>query len=246
MKLSVEYLQRQYDFWRVEIGKKGIWDADKFGDVTFRIRPKNRSYNALFCRRWMKREGERVLTDRIIFYENVEDFDPNFIDNVLVHEMIHQYLIQNNIKGKTPHGPVFKKYMTQINSLFDGRLRINIKDDNPTRPKEGAGDTLHNLLIVNRGDSCYCCLINPAKLKEFNNKARYLRKKGSIESFKWAQSYDVYFERFSRCTRSLHGDKIKKDRLEEYIGHYNIQFRPFTKISSPTEGSFLGRLFGFS
>lgn len=139
MKLTKEYLEVRHAYWKERLDKGGIWDAGKFGKVTLVVRPACKSYNGMFIRRYLKVKGERKLTDRIFIYEKVEDFEEKFLDSILVHEMIHQYIIQNKIKDSSPHGKIFREYMKRINERYGEELRIKISDRNPGLPSRGTG-----------------------------------------------------------------------------------------------------------
>lgn len=230
MKLDLEYLRERHEFWKMEIGNAGIWEPSLFGEVRIQVRPKCKSYNGLFSRRWLLKKGKRVLTDRIFIYENSEDFDPKFLDSVLVHEMIHQYIFQTKSKDTSSHGRLFRSYMSRINSTFPERLRINISDRNPSAQTSGRGDKTHRLMVSMTDKDFYCCVINPAKLKEFDRLIKRYKKDGVVKDYFWAQSNDVHFDRFVRCTKTLHGVKFPKENLPCFCRQYEVVRIPKTDI----------------
>lgn len=223
MKLCLEYLKERHTYWIEEIGKTRIWSPSKFLPVTIVIRRQHRRYNGLFHRRWIKGDKERTLVDKIIIYNNSDDFEPVFLDSVLVHEMIHQYIIQNGIKDTRTHGKVFKDFMEKINMAFAGRLLISTKAHNPSIPTSGLGETSHVLLLIYKTDEAYCCVINSRKIIEFDNMVSRNKKRWKIKDFRWAISNDIYFNSFRRCTRALHGIKISLQNLESFYRKYNVE-----------------------
>lgn len=226
MKLSLDYLTRRHAFWKYEIGKAGIWDPGLFQDVMIQVRPKCKSYNGLFSRRWMKKNGKRTLVDRIFIYNNSEDFKPEFIDSILVHEMIHQYIYQTKIKDSSTHGRLFKGFMAAINKSFKGKLEINISDRNPSLPESGPGKTMHRLILSWNEKDCYCCVINPNKLTEFDRLIKRYKKNGAVKDFFWAQSNDMYFDRYVKCTKTLHGIKKPMPEMVSFCREYNVVKSP--------------------
>ena len=222
MKLSLDYLNQRHLFWKNEIGETGIWDPDLFQDVLIQIKPKSKTYNGVFSRRWVTKKGVRMLVDKIFIYNNVEDFDQKFLDSVLVHEMIHQYIFQNKIKDTSTHGRIFKGYMARINEAFPEHLKINLKDHNPSIPLKGAGIKIHHLLFSFTDKDFYCCLIHPSKLQEFEKMAKRFKREGRIKKYEWAKSNDVCFDRYVRCTRTLHGIKKPLSELSAFCKEYNI------------------------
>lgn len=216
MKLSVEYLNDRHSFWKEKIGAAGIWDAGKFGEITIVVRPASKSYNGLFIRRYLKIKGKRELVDRIFIYNQSEEFEPRYLDSILVHEMIHQYIIQNKIKDTSSHGRLFRHYMKRINEEFGGELKINIRDKNPNQTLQQE-IKMHVLLIMHL-DSGYsfCSVINPKKTAFFENMVRKNRRLWKIKEYYWATSYSTCFNSYSKCTRSLHGIKKPRKELEEF------------------------------
>ena len=222
MQLSWFYLNERYDYWKIEIGNAGIWNPNLFQDISIHIRPKSKRYNGLFCRRYMTKNGKKRIVDRIFIYKNSEDFNPVFLDSVLVHEMIHQYIFQNKIKDTSTHGKIFRGYMQKINEKFPGKLLINISDHNPSIPIKGPGEKIHHILLTRTEKHCYFCVINPTKLKDFELMARKYKERGIIKDFSWLQSNDVTFDRYVRCTKTLHGIKLPFSEMATFCQQHNI------------------------
>ena len=230
MKLSVEHLRERHAYWMKCIAETGIWDENLFQPVEIVIRKNHRRYNAVFQRRIKTMSGKKEITDKIVFYNKVEEFDSNFIDSVLVHEMIHQYIIQNGIKDTSPHGKIFKSFMVSINRAFPEDLIIRIKDTNPALPLEGEGEEVHNILILHLADGSFlCCVINPKKKEYFENQTKRNKKRWGIMKWEWAESNDVFFNRFSRCTTRLHGIRKSGAEMGVFRRQYNL-----TTVESPS------------
>ncbi|MCH5228556.1 MAG: SprT-like domain-containing protein [Muribaculaceae bacterium] len=126
MDIDLKYLKERHKYWIEKIGEKGIWDPSLFKPVTICIRPKCRSYHGMFKRKTVIFHGEKHCFDKINLYRNTDDFDPVFVDSVLVHEMIHQYIIQNELNDRSAHGPLFRNFMKEINREFPGTLDLSI------------------------------------------------------------------------------------------------------------------------
>lgn len=224
MKLSIEYLNQRHAYWMYRIGETGLWNPAFFKTVTIQIRPACKSYNALFSRKWLKIKGKRTLTDRIFIYNKVEDFDPVFLDSILVHEMIHQYIIQNKIKDTSPHGRVFREFMYKINTLFPKELKIRISDRNPSEATSPVVVKQHTLLILHLTTGIsYCAIVNPSKTTYFEYLVRRNFRNWKIKEYFWATSESPVFNNYSRCTRSLHGIKKSTEELKRFCNLHNVR-----------------------
>lgn len=223
MKLTIDYLNGRHEYWKHRIGESGIWKAEAFKPVTIVIRPDCKSYNGLFIRRFVRKKGVREILDRIFIYNKTEDFNTRFLDSVLVHEMMHQYIIQNGIKDTSTHGKVFKELMSRINEAFREELLIKVSDHNPSVPLSGKGDKLHTLLFLRlEKDICYLCVVNPSKKKDFEGMLRKNKSLWKVKSYFWTESDDVHFNRFRRCTRSLHGIKKSYAEMIDFCKAHNV------------------------
>ena len=222
MKLTLDYLNARHDFWKYRIGEAGIWNPLCFQPVTIVIRKECKSYHGMFQRRIKTKFFKKEITDKIIIY-NKESFDPVFLDSVLVHEMIHQYIFQNNLKDTRSHGRIFRGYMNLINERFPQELKINIRDKNPDTPLKGPGKTLHKILLLRSSDgSGFLAVVHPSRLEYIENLVKRNKKLWGFINYQWAESNDVHFNRYRRCMRSLHGIKKSKEDMMAFCRDYNV------------------------
>lgn len=223
MRLEIEYLRERHSYWIAKIGEKEIWNPELFKPVEIVIRKDCRSYNALFQRKVKIRKGIKETIDKIIIYNKVEDFNPNFLDAILVHEMIHQYIFQTGLKDTSSHGKIFKHYMQRINKEFPGELEINIRDRNPAVKLKGPGDKVHTLLLIQyRDGNWFCAVVMPSRIEFFEKMLKQNKRRWNVKSYHWRESNDVYFNQYSRCMKTLHGIKKTAQEMDLFIQEYGI------------------------
>lgn len=222
MKLTIEDLKRRHEFWRLEIGKTGIWEASKFKPVEFLIRKSCKSYHGMFQRRWKKGDKKNTLRDRIVIYCDSDKFDDRFVNSVLVHEMIHQYIIQNDMPDTSSHGYLFKTMMTAINNLYKEHLEIKIRGESMISPESKAGDKYYTLLIMEEADSFFCGVVSQSRVSYFNRLIKNHFEAMKLRSFSWALSNDVFFSHFRRSTMKLTGVRRPLGELETFIKEHLI------------------------
>lgn len=222
MKLNPDYLKQRHEFWKNKIGEAGIWNPGSFLPVAIIVKKASRRYNGMFQRRTKRLKDGLRHYDKIVIYNNAEEFKPEFIDSVLVHEMIHQYIFQAEIKDTSTHGKTFRLLMARINHSFPGELDIRISTHNPSVPETGIGTTMHYLLVFQTPDHSWLCVIHPSKVKEFDRKIKSMAPSLRIKNYAWCKSYDVYFNRFTRCTRVLHGQKKSLEEMKEFCRLHQV------------------------
>lgn len=211
MDLTVDYIRERHRYWRYKIADEGIWDVIKFEPVEFEVRPRSKTYNALFQRKIVKRKP----VDKIIIYRKIPDMPVKFVDNLIVHEMIHQYIFQNNLYDSSTHGFLFRHYMQRINEAFKGELDIAIKSEAPKL--KGPGDTTYMLMVVKMPDEYLFCNIRPGKMKFFEDYAKQENLK-----YLWGKTNDMFFDRVPRCTKVLQGYAVNPDDMEAFVKEHRI------------------------
>lgn len=224
MELTVEYLRLRHDYWIRKLADKGIWEADNFKPVEIVMRERCRSFVGMFQRKWVRVNVRKRLRDRIIVYRQSADMSVEEIDGTLVHEMIHQYIIQNDFPDTSPHGKLFKDFMQRINAALPQELRISIYDEAPTL--KGPGTKMHKLILLWFKDGeCYCCKINPTKVPIFIN---YLKRTvtspdSNIKGYLLCESNDMYFDDLTACRKRFSGLPMSLPELKKLCKECNIK-----------------------
>lgn len=221
MELSVDYLEMRNRYWIERISGASIWDASKFRPVKMIVRKYSSSYDGLFHRKVMKINGTTAIDDRIIIYQQYPDISEQEIDDTLVHEIIHQYIFQNNLHDSSTHGRLFKEFMRKINAVFHDELNITVYST--MQERKGPGKILHRLLLVRKGNGdCYCCRINPNKVDFFLQYIESHKSKSNIEDYLLCESNDRYFDSFTACRKLLSGVRMTWTQLNVLCEEYNL------------------------
>ncbi|MCM1021683.1 MAG: SprT-like domain-containing protein [Muribaculum sp.] len=220
--LPLANIRERHSYWLEKIAGAGIWNRAGFKPVSIIVKPFSRTCNGKFQRKTTIVGGKRTVSDSIIIYLNSADGTEMGIDNVLVHEMIHQYIYQSGLTDTSSHGQIFRSLMTRINTTFADQLHIAISTR--SKPTEaGPGSSEHIILSIQIGEHVYCCPINQSRVKYF---ALYLHKNRTslrIDSYSWYISDDRHFNRVSHCRTRLHGEKIAVDEFSDFVAHYRMQ-----------------------
>lgn len=222
MELTVEYLTQRHSYWVEKLDRAGIWKADGFKPVEIIVRKRCNTYEGLFERKWVKVNVLRRLRDRIIIYRLSEDMSVKEIDDTLVHEMVHQYIFQNNLPDTSTHGEIFRDFMQRINAAFPDELNITVTGE--ARLLKGTGTKIHKLILLWMNDGgCYCCKIIPSKVPLFVNFIEKNKSAWKIKGYLLCESNDRYFETVTACRKYLHGIPMSLAELRELCKECNIK-----------------------
>lgn len=216
-----KYISERHRFWVDEIGRVGIWNPAVFSDITLSIRPKSKTCGGKFLRRSVVVGGTVRYLDRIFIYRNSPDMTEKDVDSVLVHEMLHQYIVQGGISDSSAHGHVFRTLADRINTTFAGRLNITVRGSRTFA--SGPGTKHYVLLVLKRGANVYCCVVCRTRVGWFRNYIARNYKAMKIDRLSWCLSNDMHFESFRQCRTSLHGEKVPAAEFDAYCRKYSLK-----------------------
>lgn len=232
MKPTITYLKERHQYWLDKIDETGIWSKDLFKPVDIVIRYNSKSLDGLFHRKYISDNTRLNMStgvngsyyDRLIIYQNKQDYTIKEIDSVLVHEMIHQYIIQGNLKDSSSHGFLFKRIMRAINIMFKDNLNIVISS--VAERKEGIGTDTYKILVLFVGDYFYACKIKPSKIYHFNAFISKNKSSFKINKILWCESKNLFFDSMRECTTKIHGIKRLNNDFNSFCKIYNIIEKP--------------------
>lgn len=225
MNLSSKLLAERYHLWKARLADTGFWKAEELQPVTISLRPASKCYNGMFKRKtetdW---RGRRTHIDRIFIYNNPRMAELKTLDSVIVHEMIHQYIIQNSIPDRGHHGPTFKGLMRRINAAFPEELEIVVAHRNTQQEMQpsGPGSKMHALLVIEHDTHFFCCKIDNAYVGRMQSSLRRLSFRLPVRRMRWFASTDRYFDSMRCCRTALHGLRLTIGQLPAFISGYNL------------------------
>lgn len=173
-----------------------------------------------------KNSGGRVISTRypdkteIINYLGISDYmeyEYDTFKNILAHEMIHVYIIQNNIKdygGK--HGIFFKEKMEEIN-----KKGYNITIDfDATNLMVSGQEKLNNplcvIIILNKKDNTKFIDIWNMKLYTDGSKELYIEKYNRIAEY-YKRNYELIFIESNNPNLKKYPMKRKYENKPKYV-----------------------------
>lgn len=216
MYLTVEYLEERHRYWTRRLLETGVWQTIPPGEVIMEIRQRKCRRHGMFQRKWMIDNGKKVVSDIITIYRRADEMTVRDIDNTLVHEMIHQYICQNAIPDRGPHGPRFKAMMQHINSTFPGEVEITVRASR--EQLSGTGTKCHHMIwVMTESRQGYCCRIMPSKYAWFIERLDKNMREMRILDYIPFISYHRRFESLSSCRSRLAGIPMSYEQLQPYL-----------------------------
>lgn len=179
---------------RLAVGKS----RTRLGSLSWKLRRK------LFARR---------PCDYVIRISNYYDADERHFKNVLLHEMIHLYVVSNGISDTSPHGKVFRKKMSEINAQ-GWNVTVSAR-------MEGVGKALSVgrrrkrivLAVTTRGGKCLLSVVSRRYVGAVDGA---LRRSADVTSYSWYVSDDDRFADYP-VVRTPRGRVVGREVYERIV-----------------------------
>lgn len=140
MKVTVEELRVMF----------GEFNALIFGgrlpEVPFEISAAKGALGKCVYRATMTPDGRRRFSDFKIRISAAVEMDRALLEDVVIHEMIHYFILIHNLEDTSPHGEIFKALMRSINASYGRHIAISHR----SMPEEQAraADSRRKLHVV--------------------------------------------------------------------------------------------------
>ena len=207
MIASIDYVRQKFDYFN-ELCFQG-----RLSPLPFRMTSARTFLGLLRYRRSLCGRDKWHYSDFVFVISNKQDYPEAEIEDTILHEMIHYYILSNQIQDTAPHGRVFRQMMDDINRRFHRNITVSHKrtkeeQDNDTEVRQ-------HLVCVISLKSGKTGIAIAAKTRLFQLWER-LPLAPEVEACKWYLSKDPYFNRFPRSV-SLKVYHVSPQELEPHL-----------------------------
>lgn len=141
------------------------------------------------------------------------DMPENVIEDTLIHEMIHYWILSNQMYDTGPHGAIFQKKMREINMRYGRNIEVRHKMTTAEHDRDTEVRRHYVCLSVLRDGRYGITVAMPSSLSSMREMMTHFP---DVVSQKWFLSYDVYFNRFRRSkTPKMY--IVGKEEIEKYL-----------------------------
>ena len=144
---------------------------------------------------------------------NLLDLPEKEIEDTILHEMIHYYILSNQMQDTSPHGEIFVRIMKDINRRFDRNISIvhratKEEHDKDTQVRQ------HIICVCRmRGNQMGITIATKSSLFQLWDE---IPKFPKVVECNWYITTDPYFNRYPRA-KTLKIYSIPHDELEEHM-----------------------------
>lgn len=184
----------------------------KLQPLPFKISSARTFLGEVRFRREKNPDGTWHYYDFVFVISDKVDMPEDIVQDTIIHEMIHYYIMSNQMQDNGPHGDIFKSIMKNINVKFNRNISVYHKTtkedmDNDTEKRQ------HLICITRlRGNSWGITVANKTKLFYLWDEIPKLPR---VVECKWYSSTDPFFNRFRRSS-TIKIYAISRQEMEEH------------------------------
>ncbi len=140
------------------------------------------------------------------------DLPEKMMEDTIIHEMIHYWILSNQMQDNSPHGDLFKAKMKEINERFGRNVKVAHKRTLTDESKDV--EIRQHLICITQLSGNRLGITIACKTQLFMLWDR-LPRIPDVKECQWYSSCDPFFNRYPR-TRSLKIYKITHEDLEAH------------------------------
>lgn len=135
--------------------------------------------------------------DFVLVISDKRDMDEDLLQDTIIHEMIHYYILSNQMKDSSAHGVIFRKMMNDINARYGRNVTISHRASNEER--ENDTEVRKHLICISEFEDGRVGITLAAQTKVFFL-WHEIPKFPGVKDCRWYMSQNPYFNRFRRST----------------------------------------------
>ena len=192
MRATIDYIKRKFDEYN-ELCFEG-----KLKPLPFKLSNAKSFLGAVFFQREKNPDDTWHFYGFVFKISTVMDLPEDVVEDTILHEMIHYYIMSNQMQDNAPHGKLFIAKMQEINRKYNRNLSIS---HNTTKEEHDTDMRVQQHII------CASRLKNGKRGVTVAMKSRLFElwdampKFPNMEELKWVLSTDPYFNRFPKTTK---------------------------------------------
>ena len=207
MRATSDYIKRKFDEYN-ELCFEG-----KLKPLPFKLSNAKSFLGAVFFQREKNPDGTWHYYGFVFKISTVMDLPEDVVEDTILHEMIHYYIMSNQMQDTAPHGKLFIAKMQEINRKFNRNLSIS---HHTTKEEHDTDKRVQQHII------CVSRLKNGKRGVTVAMKSRLFElwdempNIPNMAELKWVLSTDPYFNRFTKTTKPGICF-VPSDELEEHL-----------------------------
>ena len=192
MKPTIEDITRMFNEFNSQ-----IFD-NQLKPLPIRIGNTKSSLGSIHFKRRKKLFGKEELYDFSLHISVRFDLQESEIEDVIIHEMIHYYILSRQIRDTSPHGKIFKQMMNAINAKYNRHITISKRTTRENAPAD-MRIKIHYICVATLNDGRTGLLVS-ARTRVFEM-WRNIPQQFPVSNVTWYVSKEPYFNQFPNALK---------------------------------------------
>ena len=191
MRATIEYIENKFN----EFNKQMF--EGKLQPIPFKTTAARTFLGQVRCYRESNPDGSwRYMNFQFVISTKV-DLPESEIEDTIIHEMIHYWILSNQMQDTAPHGEIFTRKMKEINMAFNRNLSVSHKATKDEAAQDN--EIRQHIICISRtsGNQYLITIANKSRLFQLWDELPKLPK---IEECNWYISTDPFFNRYPRSS----------------------------------------------
>ncbi len=155
---------------------------------------------------WSYKNFQLIICNRF-------DLPERIIEDTIIHEMIHYYIMYRRLKDTSSHGVIFREMMKRINEQFNRNISVTVRLTDDIIQKD-TRKRMHILCVSHFNDGKVG--ITHSSRTRFQYLKEMLPKIPSVTNCTWYITDDPFFNRYPRSlTPKIY--RITQSELDEHL-----------------------------
>lgn len=209
MKASIDYIKRKFN----EYNRQCFG-----GQLTLppiRLSQASTYLGQVRFRKSRNRDGSFTYSGFTLYISITFDMPESKLQDVILHEMIHLYILSRQLRDTAPHGKLFIQMMDSINKRFGHNISISHKNNPDESDSCHRTDKRQRIVCVVRFNdgSTGVAVVAQTMIFQLWDEIESLP---NVARYNWFSTTNPYFARYPRA-RSLKIYLAQPDQLEQHI-----------------------------
>lgn len=206
MRPTLKYIQKKFEYFN-----NLCFDGKlKMPPIRLTLR-----YATMGCTKYkllIDNEGNTKFTDLSIEISIRRDLPEEEYIDTIVHEMIHYYILSNNLRDTSPHGILFKTKMTEIMQKYGIRITIAFEPSDEEMVKS-ITHPRYVCVIDFKDERTGLAVVAKNKIFQFWDA---ILESDEVRGVKWYVSDRAIFEKYHTYV-SLGCNIVDADKIQHYL-----------------------------
>ena len=168
-----------------------------------------------FCYKAVIKNGVMERRDYKIAISTFYEMSERQACNILLHEMIHYYILYHGLKDNQPHGRVFHSMADALNNKFGWNITATLdmafagyKVSEETKRRCTHMLSFYVLAMETVEESYVLSVVSPSCVNQIS---KLLKKAPKIRHHVWYHSHDPFFLNFPKIRKRLVGMRVSQE-----------------------------------